>query len=144
MGALSPSHEFARSLIDIQKVHSMDEVAPKQISVHPANAQEMPNNTEAARPSKTIAEEDKWSDPVKCTALTLPTENALKGVPNQGWLLSTTVGPSSIPAAGNGRFAAERVAVDSPVVEKQHTPMASIDSLKTVPSDATITFACTS
>jgi hypothetical protein len=73
--------------------------------------------------------------------LLLPMDNALKGVEGQGWLFPTKVGLSSIPGAGNGRFAQEIVPAKSKVVVKPMVPMAKIESLESLPKDRTVTFA---
>jgi len=73
--------------------------------------------------------------------LLLPMDNALKGVEGQGWLFPTKVGLSSIPGAGNGRFAQEIVPAKSKVVVKPIVPMAKIESLESLPKDRTVTFA---
>jgi len=73
--------------------------------------------------------------------LLLPMDNALKGVEGQGWQFPTLVGPSSIPGAGNGRFAQELVPAKSKVVMKHLVPMGKIESLESLPKDRTVTFA---
>lgn len=76
----------------------------------------------------------------KQTALDLPPVKTMKNVPQQGWQIDTVVGLSTVPAAGNGRYANEVVKTGLPVIEKRLFPMASIDTLLTLPNDATITF----
>lgn len=71
--------------------------------------------------------------------LLLPSENSKMGVPNQGWLLESEVRQSTIE--GNGRFAAEPIAMGSRVVAKPTIEMANIERLSDVPNDNTITFA---
>jgi len=70
----------------------------------------------------------------------LPTENAKKDVPNQGWQCDTVVGQSTVPAAGNGRFVKELVKAKTDVIAKRLLPMAEIDTLLNLPNDTTITF----
>ena len=76
-------------------------------------------------------------------SLNLPTDNALQHIPGQGWNLASTVGKSSIAAAGNGRFAAQPCGIDSIVIQKKLIPMSSIDSLHALDPDATISFSST-
>merc|ERR1740138_207341 len=40
----------------------------------------------------------------------LPTDNSIRGVPNQGFPIATEVGKSTIEGAGNGRYARQDVA----------------------------------
>lgn len=74
------------------------------------------------------------------TKLLLPSENSRTGVPNQGWSVKTEVRKSTIPGAGNGRFAAEPIAKRSRVCVKKTIEMAKVNRLSDVPFDRTITF----
>jgi len=75
------------------------------------------------------------------SAITLPTENSIKGVANQGFPIDTEVKPSSIEGAGNGRYAKQDVAPGDVVVQKVLVPMEDISSLLNVEKNVTITFA---
>ena len=58
--------------------------------------------------------------------LLLPSENSRTGVPNQGWSVKTEVRASTIPGAGNGRFAAEAIKAGQRVLVKPVIAMAKV------------------
>ena len=64
------------------------------------------------------------------------------GKPNQGWSVKTEVRQSTIPGAGNGRFAAESIKMGSRVSVKPSIAMAKVSRLLDVPFDRVITFSC--
>jgi len=86
---------------------------------------------------------DERSDNSMEPALNLPSHNAALNIKNQGWSIPTHVTKSSIPAAGNGRFAGTDVPCDTVLNQKLVIPMRSLDTLHGVPVDSVITFACT-
>jgi len=71
----------------------------------------------------------------------LPPMNSIKDVPQQGWHMNTIVRPSTVPAAGNGRFATEHVKAKSTVIQKLLMPMAKIHTLVGLSNDIVITFS---
>jgi hypothetical protein len=73
--------------------------------------------------------------------LLLPTQNTLLGVANQGWRVATEIRPSLLPGAGNGRFAAEPIAAGALIMVKPMLSVASLESLRAVPPDTTLTFS---
>ena len=75
--------------------------------------------------------------------LILPPQLSKLGVAGQGWQVRTAVRQSLIPGAGDGRFAEEPVASNVRVSVKPIVAMASLESLRTVAHDATITFVST-
>merc|ERR1719502_885947 len=82
-----------------------------------------------------------FSPPARGT-VALPTENSIKGVPNQGFPIATEVGKSSIEGAGNGRYARQDVAPGEVVVQKVLVPMGELDTLVNLDKNTTLTFAC--
>ena len=72
--------------------------------------------------------------------LLLPVERALQGVPGQGWRIGTTVRPSRIPGAGNGRFADEPALAGACLTVKPLLPMRKVARLAAVPADVAISF----
>jgi len=75
----------------------------------------------------------------------LPPAISLAGdVPHleQGWQLKNVVKESNVKEAGNGRYALESLKKGQVVVQKLLVPMAEVSSLKAVPYDAMLTFAC--
>lgn len=87
----------------------------------------------------------KASGDRRCGFLLPPEKSRLGCVSSgeQGWRLNTTVSESNVKAAGNGRYAAANASLNAGdvAVEKVLLPMASIESLVSLPSDGTITFA---
>ena len=70
--------------------------------------------------------------------LRLPSENTLYAQPGQGWNIASSIKPSTIPGAGNGRFALELVGAGACVCVKPTVRMATLNSLWHLSADSTI------
>ena len=70
----------------------------------------------------------------------LGNENAMKGLPDQGWQIETEIREATIKAAGNGRFALSVGKRDAVLIEKVLMPMKQTDTLIGLANNTTLTF----